>query len=365
MLARQPSPRAGKLGQSLVETVIFLPVLVVIFLGMFYMKGLLNTKMRAVEAARYVTWENTWIPREGIAKDVIEDGRPRGQKNDTTLRNELVQVGLGAYLFRVQGTKRKEALDTYLNRVQPGSLPMIVGVPVVVTQLFGGSAGFGGGNTSQFSNNPDRNNPPQQNGGSSSGSGPLSGLGLGNGLNDLLNIVGGAAFTVYGVMANQTKWGTESDESVITSQVVYHYQAGGTTLFVPRFIAEQSSILSHPFNIKRSDDQEEHHRLAGDGSSCEDVNNIGHIFDLWLFPSGFGAGAGVTRAPKCAFAAIATVANFLGALNPFSPGVPLRIPNGTLKEYPEMDLPASAGNGGTGNSGGSGPGGGNTQPPRS
>jgi hypothetical protein len=360
MPSRQPSPSAGNLGQSLVETVIFLPVLVVIFLGMFYMKGLLNTKMRAVEAARYVTWENTWIPREGIAKDVIEDGRPRGQKDDTTLRNELVQVGLGAYLFRVQGTKRKETIDAYFNRVQPGSLPMTLSVPAVVTELFGSSAGFGGGNTSQFSSNPD--SAPGSSGGSSSGSGPLDSLNLGNGLNDILNIVGGAAFTVYGVMGHQTKWGSESDESVLTSQVVYHYQAGGTTIFVPRFIAEQSSILSHPFNIKRSDDKEEHHRLAGDGSSCTDTDDLGHIFDLWLFPSGQPT---ALRAPKCAFAAIATVANFLGALNPFSPGVPLRIPNGTLKEYPEMDLPASAGNGGTGNSGGSGLGGGNTQPPHS
>lgn len=364
MPSQPPSARAGNLGQSLVETVIFLPVLVVIFLGMFYMKGLLDTKMRAVEAARYVTWENTWIPREGIAKDVIEDGRPRAQKDDTTLRNELVQVGLGAYLFRVQGTKRKEALGDYFSRVQPGSLPMKVGVPAVVTQLFGGSAGFGGGSTSQFSSNPD--SAPGSSGGSSSGGGVLSGLDLGSGLNDLLNIVGGAAFTVYGLMGHQTKWGSESDESVLTSQVVYHYQAGGTTIFVPRFIAEQSSILSHPFNIKRSDDNEEHHRLAGDGSSCMDTNNLGHIFDLWLFPSGQPT---ALRAPKCAFAAIATVANFLGALNPFSPGVPLRIPNGTLKEYPEMDLPASAGVGGgaagSGGGTGSGLGGGSSTPPSS
>src|SRR3972149_4742637 len=104
MYSRTPSARTGSHGQSLVETVIFLPVLVIVFLGMFYLKGLLNTKMRAVEAVRFVTWENTWIPREGIARNVIEDGRPRGHKDDTQLRNELVQVGLGAYLFRVQGT---------------------------------------------------------------------------------------------------------------------------------------------------------------------------------------------------------------------------------------------------------------------
>jgi hypothetical protein len=372
MPSRPRSALASNLGQSMVETVIFLPVLVVIFLGMFYMKGLINTKMRAIEAARYVTWENTWIPREGIPasdshpKDVIADGRPRGQKDNATLRNELIQVGLGAYLCTecpdqgVQGTKRKESLNDYFNRVQPGSLPMIVGIPAVVSQLFGNNAGFGDGSTSQFSSNPD--NPPGSSGGSSSGSGPLSGLDTGNGLNDLLNTIGGAAFTVYGHMGHQTKWGTESDESVITSQVVYKYNAGGTTVFVPRFIAEKSSILSHPFNIKRSDDQEEHHRLAGDGKSCTDVDDLGHIFDLWIFPSGE---PDALRFGKCPFAAISTIANFLGSLNPFSPSVPLRIPNGTLKEYPEMDLPASAGNGGTGNPGGSGLGGGNNQPPHS
>ena len=373
MPSRQPSSRAGNLGQSLVETVIFLPVLVVIFLGMFYMKGLLNTKMRAVEAARYVTWENTWIPREGIAKDVIEDGRPRGQKDDATLKNELVQVGLGAYLFRVQGTKRKESLGDYFNRVQAGSLPMKLGIPAVVDQLFGTGAGFGNGSTSSFSSNPDT--APGSSGGSSSGSGPLSSLGLGNGSGDLLTgitgTVGIVAFTVHGFMGHQTKWGAETDESVLTSQVVYHYQAGGTTIFVPRFIAEQSSILSHPFNIKRSDDQEEHHRLAGDGASFRDENNLGHIFDLWLFPSGQ---PNALRALKAPFAAITTVFNFLGdflsAMNPLGPDKPpLRLPNGTLKEYPEMDLPASAGvGGGTAGSGGgtgSGLGGGSSTPPSS
>ncbi|MBI2962987.1 MAG: pilus assembly protein [Deltaproteobacteria bacterium] len=370
MASRRSSASARDHGQSLVETVIFLPVLVIIFLGMFYLKGLLDTKMRAVEAARYVTWENTWIPREGINLNVAEDGRARGHKGNATLRNELIQLGLGAYLCNscpaqgVQGTKRKEGLGDYLSRVQPGSAPMTTTIPAVVTQLFGDLAGFGGGSTSAFTSNPD--GPPSTGGGSSSGSGALSSLDLGSGLSDILNIVGGAAFTVYGVMGHQTKWGTESDESVLTSQVVYKYDAGGTTIFVPRFVSEQSSILSHPFNIKRSNDNEEHHRLAGDGSSCTDTNNLGHIFDLWLFPSGQPT---ALRIPKCAFAAIATVTNFLSALNPFSPSVPLRLPNGTLKEYPEMDLPASSGVGGgpsgSGGGTGSGLGGGSSTPPGS
>jgi hypothetical protein len=375
MPSRSPSARTGNLGQSLVETVIYLPVLVLIFLGMFYLKGLINTKMRAVEAARYVTWENTWIPREGIALNVIEDGRPRGHKDDATLRNELIKVGLGAYLCAscpgqgVQGTRRKEALGDYLSRVQPGSAPMTTTIPAVVTQLFGGGAGFGGGSTSAFSSNPD--SPPGSGGGSSSGSGPLDSLDLGSGLSDILNFIGGPIFTVYGIMGHQTKWGTESDESVITSRVVYHYQAGGTTIFRARFITEQSSILSHPFNIKRSNDREEHHRLAGDGASFQDVNNLGHIFDLWLFPSGQPTALRILKAP---FAAITNILNFLGdflsAMNPLGPDKPpLRLPNGTLKEYPEMDLPASAGSGGgasgSGGGTGSGLGGGNSTPPGS
>lgn len=363
MASRPSSASARDRGQSLVETVIFLPVLVIIFLGLFYLKGLLDTKMRAVEAARYVTWENTWIPREGINLNVAEDGRARGHKSNSTLRNELIQVGLGAYLLGVEGTRRLEGLGDYLSRVQPGSAPMTTSIPAVVTQLFGGLFG-GGGSTAPFTSNPD--GAPSTGGGSSSGSGPLDSLDLGSGLSDILGIVGGAAFTVYGAMGHQTKWGTESDQSVISSRVIYRYAAGGTTIFVPRFVSEQSSILSHPFNIKRSNDNEEHHRLAGDGASCMDTNNLGHIFDLWLFPSGFPT---ALRAPKCAFAAIATVANFLGALNPFSPSVPLRIPNGTLKEYPEMDLPADSGvgGGGAGSGGGtgSGLGGGSSTPPGS
>jgi uncharacterized membrane protein YgcG len=375
MRSRTPSTRTADLGQSLVETVIYLPVLVLIFLGMFYMKGLLNTKMRAIEAARYVTWENTWIPREGIALNVIEDGRPRGRKDNATLRNELIQVGLGAYLCAscpeqgVEGTWKKEALGAYLNRVQPGSLGMKPGIPAVVNQLFGGGAGFGNGSTSSFSSNPD--SAPGSSGGSSSGGSgddPLASLNLGNGLSDILNLLGGLSFTVYDRMGHQTKWGSESDESVITSRVIYHYQAGGTTIFRARFITEQSSILSHPFNIKRSNDQEEHHRLAGDGKSFQDVNNLGHIFDLWLFPSGEPTALRILKAP---FAAVSNILSFLGdflsAMDPLGPEKPpLRLPNGTLKEYPEMDLPASAGNGGsTGGGTGSGLGGGNSTPPSS
>jgi hypothetical protein len=356
--------RRTERGQSLVETVIFLPVLVVIFLGMFYLKGLNDTKARAIEAARYVTWENTWIPREGIGQpsdmDVIEDTRPRAQKTDAQLKTELQEVGLGAYLFRVQGTKKKQSLNDYFNEVKVGGAPLQGGIPTVVTQLFGGNAGFSSNsNTDQFSQNPD--SAPGSSGGSSSGGGALSGLNLGSGFNDILNMIGGAAFTVYGIMGHQTKWGSESDESVITSQVVYKYAAGGTTIFVPRYVEEHSSILSHPFNIKRSDDQKEHKRLAGTGEGCPvDGADAGHIFDLWLFPSGQ---PNALRAVKCPFTAIASLTNFLQGLNPFSSGVPLRIPNGTLKEYPEMDLPANTGNGGTGNNGGSGLGGGNTQPP--
>jgi hypothetical protein len=331
----------GERGQSLVETVIFLPVLVVIFLGMFYMKGLIDTKARAIEAARYVTWENTWIPREGTGQpsemDVIEDTRPRAQKSDAQLQSELQQVGLGAFLFRVQGTKKKQSLNDYFNEVKVGGAPMTTSIPAIVDQLFGNSAGFSSNtNTNQFSQNPD--SAPGSSGGSSSGSGALSGLDLGSGFNDVLSILGGAAFTVYGVMGHQTKWGAESDESVITSQVVYHYQVGGGgTIFPSRYIAEQSR----------------------DGGPVDGAD-AGHIFDLWLFPSGQPT---ALRAIKCPFTAIASLTNFLQGLNPFSSGVPLRIPNGTLKEYPEMDLPANTGNGGTGNDGGSGLGGGNTQPP--
>jgi hypothetical protein len=362
---RQPSPRPiarSARGQSLVETVVFLPVLVVIFLGMFYLKGLMDTKMRAVEAARYVTWEHTWIPREGMGKDVAEDNRDRAHKTDAQLKTELEKVGLGAYLFRVQGPattakNHKESLGDYSNRVKQGALPLIVGIPAAVTQLFGNSNGFSSNsNTGQFSNNPD--SAPGTGGGSTSGSGPLSGLGLGNGLQDLLNVISGPVFFIFDRMGHQTKWGTESDESVLTTQVVYKYAAGGTTIFRPRFVEEHASILSHPFNIKRSDDQEEHHRLAGDGASFQDENNIGHIFDLWLFPSGEPKQLRFAKAP---FAAISNITNFLSSLNPFSSSVPLRIPNGTLKEYPEMDLPTSAGNAG-GNSSGSGLGGGNSTP---
>ena len=352
-------------GQSMVETVVFLPVLVVIFLGMFYLKGLINTKHRAIEAARYVTWENTWIPREGIDMDVAEDDRPnRGFKTDDQLKTELQQLGLGTFLERVQGTKQKEKIGDYFNRLQPGSATLKGGIPTVLSEVLGGSGPFSSNSdTSSFQNNPDGSPGDSQSSASGNGAGPD--LDIGQGLNSLLNVFGQAAFPAFEFFGRQTKWGTEADESVITSQVVYKYAAGGTRLFVPRFVAEQSSILSHPWNIKRSTDEEEHNRLAGTGGlgECTDADDRGHIFDLWLVPSG-GDLSPLRAVPKCPIVAIINVVGFLGKLNFLDNPQDPRVPNGTLKEYPEMDLPTNLGNGGTGSNGGSGLGGGNTQPPR-
>ena len=72
------------------------------------------------------------------------------------------------------------------------------------------------------------------------------------------------------------------------------------------------------------------------------------------------------RLAKCPFVLVTELAGVLDFLSMGSPP-PVRIPNATTKEYPEMDLPPTSGvgGGGAGSGGGTGSGwgGGNATPP--
>jgi hypothetical protein len=333
-------------GQALVETVVWLPVLVLVFLGLFYLKGLVETKAVAIEAARHVSWEHAWWVREAT---------DRQYKTNDQLKQDLKSLGLGEPT--VVGQKHKETLSDYVARVSgDDAAEASVEIPAFLMAILGGGGGseVGGDFTS----------PPGDSGstgGADSSSGSIGLPGAANGvINGLLNVVGEGSFIGHGFFARQTAWTEEEDASVITSEVTYRYAAGGAAVFPARDIKQTSSLLSHPFSIKRgggphsSDaNEEEHFRLVGDG--CP---NDGHIFGLWLYPSGpivsgeLGSGIStVAGLPKCIFAAIGDLLGAFDSINeifPFSGGLGYQMPSGTLKEYPELDQPRSSSTSGLG-----------------
>lgn len=333
-------------GQALVETVIWLPFLVLVFLGLFYLKGLVETKAVAIEAARHVSWEHAWWVREAT---------DRQYKTNEQLKQDLQSLGLGEPT--VEGQKHKETLSDYVARVSGDEAAQAsVQIPAFLMTILGGGGGseVGGDFTS----------PPGDSGSTGGADSSSGSIGLPGGadgvINGLLNIVGEGSFIAHGFFARQTKWTDEDDASVITSEVTYRYGAAGAALFPARDVKQTVSILSHPFSIKRgggphsSDaNEEEHHRLVGDG--CP---NDGHIFDLWLYPSGpvvsGSVGSTVSTiagAPKCIFAAIGDLLGVFDSINeifPLSGGLGFQIPSGTLKEYPELDQPRSSSTSGLG-----------------
>ena len=80
-------------GQSWVETVVMLPVIVALLLGLFYLHDLATTRIRAIQAARFVAWESTWYVRE--------DKTNRAMPTGAELKKRLREVGLGRGLKNV------------------------------------------------------------------------------------------------------------------------------------------------------------------------------------------------------------------------------------------------------------------------
>src|SRR4051812_30196765 len=91
--------RAGEAGQSLVETVVMLPVLLFLFLGLYYFSAMIRMRMQAIEAARYLTWEQVWNVRD-------QGGDTRDPKELTALHEELKKVGLDPFLITVARGQR-------------------------------------------------------------------------------------------------------------------------------------------------------------------------------------------------------------------------------------------------------------------
>ena len=300
----------------MIETVIVLPVILLLFLGLYYFKEIVNTRMRAVEAARYVTWESVWNARE------LRPGR--GIKDDVTLRAELLQLGLGRGLISVEGARGgRKSLGGYAGTIQNG-LPGYVEVPAFVGNFF---------------QNPERSATGSSQ--SAPGSGQLPQMdSFAGAFQSVLNVAGDLTFGISDTVAKMTDWDAEADGAVFTSFVTYRVR--GTSVF--RFlgntdISQTSSILGHSYNVMRQTNQSEYDRVFGTGDigSCAFGTGRGHIFDLWFLPTVPITGvAEVTTIGKCF---LAEAGGIIGIVDVLGGNLGFKLPDGTLKEYPELHLP--------------------------
>jgi hypothetical protein len=298
----------------MIETVVVLPVILLLFLGLYFFKDIVDTRITAVQAARYLTWESVWNARE--------NRQDRAIKDDATLKTELEQMGLGgARLVSVQGAKARQSMKDYsdsTNGAQGFAEP-----PQFVGNFFQNPERKSTGS----SNAPGTNHVPDES--------SVSGV-----IGDLLKVAGGITFGLSDVIAKMTLWDAEADGAVFTSFVTYRVK--GTSVF--RFlgntdISQTGSILAHPYNVVRGTDQSEYDRVFGTGDigDCFSGSGKGHIFDLWFAPSIPLPGLQqIASFGKCA---LSTIGESLGILDVL-PGSSLKfkIPDGTLKEYPEKNL---------------------------
>jgi len=333
------APLRDERGQSWVETVVMLPILVSLLLGLFYMHDLVTVRIRAIQAARFVAWESAWYIRDR------PDNPNRAMKSAADLKKQLQKVGLGFGLNKVDVIKRD--IRKYKSDQTEG-IESELFVPCAVSNLFGGACGSVGKDKSgDFVN------------GIASG---FSGI-----LDGLASLAGSAAFPIQDLMAQNTNWDDEKNGGVYTSLVVYKVGFTGFFQFLGTSkIVQTASVLSHPYALRRTNDSKEYEELLGD--PCDDLfsSTNGHVVKLWLFPSGGvipvsggGTSAGqaandvigkVGGAVKCVAAAIGKLGGGLDSALGTSLG--FKMPDGTLKEYPELSMPTGTGVG-SGNSSGS------------
>ena len=168
-------------GQSWVETVVMLPVIVALLLGLFYLHDLATTRIRAIQAARFVAWESTWYVRE--------DKTNRAMPTGAELKKRLREVGLGRGLKNVDVFRRQ--VGSFKSDMGAGLEPTFF-LPCAVSNLLPGSGACGAGGADQSQGFI---------GGIASN---LSGV-----LNGLLGLAGDAAFFFQDLMAQNTNWDNE------------------------------------------------------------------------------------------------------------------------------------------------------------
>jgi hypothetical protein len=306
-------PRQSESGQSMIETVIVMPVILLLFLGLYYFKDIVDARITAVQAARYLTWESVWNARENRPNRAIKD--------DDTLKKDLEKMGLGRGLQTVQGMKQRRSMKDYSDATDGAQ--GFAEPPQFVGNFFQNPERKSTGS----SNAPGTNNVPDES--------SVSGV-----IGDLLKVAGGLTFGLSDIIAKMTLWDDEANGAVFTSFVTYRVK--GTSVF--RFlgntdISQTGSILAHPYNVVRGTDKSEYDRVFGTGDigDCFSGSGKGHIFDLWFAPSVPLPGLQqIASFGKCA---LSTIGESLGILD-ILPGSSLKfkIPDGTLKEYPEKNL---------------------------
>jgi hypothetical protein len=319
-------------GQSWVETVVMLPVIVALLLGLFYLHDLVTTKIRAIQAARFVAWESTWYAREDNDSPPFSRKREMTLNTSTKLKARLRAVGLDRGLKHADVFKR--SLANFKSDVSPGAAPTTFFVPAALGNALGDA--FGGGDDSQaFIGNI---------------AGSLSDV-----ISGLAGVAGDAAFFFQGFQAQNTNWETELNESVYTARVVYEF---GYTGFFSNFgtvtIVQRASVLSHPYAVKRSNDDSEHSDLLGNPCAFSGDAN-GHVYKLWLFPQQLPPlqGAGdvfnglndvIDVAGDAAKCLISGPGRLLAGLDELvDSGLGFKMPSGTTKEYPELNMPTNSG----------------------
>lgn len=319
-------PMRRESGQSMVETVIVLPVILLLFLGLWFFKDIVDARINAVQAARYLTWESVWNAREKRPNRAIKD-------NDT-LKQELHRLGLDRHLIAasVEGAQKKRSLGTYASEVSAGAQGGFADVPQFITNFIA---------TREVSTTESSH---------SAGSNQVPGFdSLGGVLDPLISVGGDASFLLHDVFAGMTLWKEEADAAVYTSFVTYEVK--GTSVF--RFlgdtkISQTGSILAHPLNVMRSDDNKEFEATFGQDNCIEGSAARGHIFDLWLFPSGgFPGVSDVLGGLKCVISEIGSVLGLgnattedgsVGIMDIIGGDLGFKLPDGTHKEYPEKNL---------------------------
>lgn len=335
----RPMPRAlaGARGQSLTEMIVMLPVLLMLFLGLFHYRGLVQMRFRAIEAARYVNWESVWHQRDN-------ETWGGGIKSDEQLAKELGMLGLGQGLVSVRGTAGLRTLNDYVGAVDGEKMAIY---PVIIDRLIPGIETDEGllGDALSFVES------------------------FSQGIEPAFALLGRVGFIADHAMAESTAWGDEAENSVYTARVTYRRTPVG--FFAPLGAATttaSSSLLSHAYNISlpylpdvaaegitswpTDPGLEDMYAdvFGGTGlGSCTVEEGKGRIFDLWLFPSGNLLAAsgdstasdigailgGVGRGIKCAVLApfdfLKSIDSALGTSFGFN------MPEGTLMVYPEKD----------------------------
>ena len=349
---RESILRLDESGQGWVETVVMLPVLVFLLLGLFYMKGLVNSRMRAIEAARYLAWETVWHVRENQEN--------RAVRSIDDLKKELEALGLGRGLIEVtldDGLSVGQYRRSFDGGVEEAGVGFFA-PDAVLPNLFGA--------TSEELQDEQSSILEQLQG---EDEGQMVPDEIKGALDGGLNFGGQLLSSTHDLFAFQTLWADEARAAVRTAVVRYEFRTNSPVFegIAPVRIVERASLLSHPYNIRRSDDAAELAALIGAPSfGCAQAvaavaqggnkELLGHIFDLFLYPSGEvpadvlffdgaeGVGADLSRlgqgvasggaeAGKCV---LSTLGDLLSLLDVIGIRLGYKLPDGTLKEFPEL-----------------------------